>query len=777
MKKTFREIREKIDQYGVLSLDLETDSRIASEVKKIDLIAMSAGKGTATKTVAVPPTPTAISFVEEHLSMPGLRVTGHNFIRYDLEVLQHRGIFRIDDVKAKVIDTLPLSWLYQEEIPHGLKQMVKRIFNYDMVMYEEAYIHSPALRMIQETERVISDLEKHVERIVTQINKEASKKKKSLEAELKEKFKGRRKKADQLERKKDKKKIESHITKHFGPKVVSKAKKKIEKRIEDLKAEITHLEAEAEKQKKEYAKDDARQTLRLYYYLRRHILNKGIGRWAEMEINAHFAAASMEMSGVHVDPDQLEELDKIFVPLLEEFESEIFDMAKMEFNPNSPDQVSQVLYDIMGFHDYSGDKSTAEKVLMRIGHPLPQMVLNYRSLKKLRSSFTKKLRVKALENKEHRIFARFNPIGARKTGRASCSKPNLQQIPSRFKPQEYDKRIQELGPKIREAFCAPVRIRKRKKIKRKLICADLSQIELRLVTQVTGDARLIDVYTRMQEYDGIIYPIGDIHEETRAYVSKLVGFNIGRKLAKNINFALIYGMGAEGFARYASLFKPDGTYDIERAEEFRTAFLNLFSGIPETIERLAAEWYGRDTGFPQRNFKMLSGRERHFREKSIAPGTILNSIIQGSAADLLKIIEWAIYENIIKNPVFEGTDFILQVHDEMELEVDEDLAQPCGVFVKYLMELPWFQLVVPTFASVKVCNSWAEKDNDDIPEIGHMPPEGSGIKAAVAVLDNEQKQWAASHLLTPLECFNEVIDERPGFISVEEFDQGGGYTG
>lgn len=772
MRKTFREIREKIDEYGVLSLDLETDNKIASEVKNIELIAMAAGKGTATKVVAVPPTPAAISFVEEHLSMPNLRVVGHNIIRFDLEVLQHLGIFNIHDVKSKVIDTLPLSWLWQGEIPHGLKQMIKRIFNYDMVTYEEAYLHSPAIRMIRETERVIADLEKHVERIVTQINKEASKEKKKLEAELKEKFKGRRKKKDQIERKKDKKRIENHIKKRFGPKVVSQAKKKIEKRIEDLKAEIIHLNIEAEKQKVEYAKDDARQTMRLFYYLRRHILDKGIGRWAEMEVNAQFASASMEMSGVHVDPDRLEELDKIFVPLIEEFESEIFGMAKMEFNPNSNQQTSEVLYDIMGFHDYSGDRSVGEKHLLRIGHPLPQMILNYKSLKKLRGSFITKLRTRSLKNSEHRIFARFNPIGARRTGRASCANPNLQQIPSRFKPQEYDKRIQKLGPKIRESFCAPVRKRGRRKVKRKLICADLSQIELRLIAHVTGDARLNEVYTRMKEHNGLVYPIGDVHDETRKFVSALVGYDIGRKLAKNLNFGLCYGMGAEGFARYASLFKADGTYDVEGADAFRNAFMNAYSGIPETMEALGMEWH---SGI--RNFKMLSGRERHFWEKSISPGTILNTIIQGTAADYLKIIEWAIYENIIKNPVFEGTDFILQVHDEVALEVDEDLVQPCGVFVKYLMEMPWFKIVVPAFASVKVCDSWADNGNDNVPEIGHMPPKESSIKPAVAILDHEQKAWAASHLLTPLECFNEVTDEQPGFISVEEFDQGGGYAG
>jgi len=195
----FRLLRDKIDEYGILSLDLETTSKIPKEAK-VELVAMASGKGAATTTVAVPPTPEVLSFVKEQLRRPSLRVVGHNIIRFDLEVLHFNGIFDLKDIQAKVIDTLPLSWLYKDMIPHGLKEMVSRIFDYEMVTYEGAYISSPAMMMIRQSDKVIEDLEGRKSQIITEIDKSARAEIKRLGDELKEKFKGRRKKEDRKER-------------------------------------------------------------------------------------------------------------------------------------------------------------------------------------------------------------------------------------------------------------------------------------------------------------------------------------------------------------------------------------------------------------------------------------------------------------------------------------------------------------------------------------------------------------------------------------------------
>jgi len=1085
----FRLLRDKIDEYGILSLDLETTSKISREAK-VELVAMASGKGTATVAVAVPPTSEVISFVKEQLRRPSLRVIGHNIIRFDLEVLHFNGIFNLNDVQAKVIDTLPLSWLYKGMIPHGLKEMVDRIFGYKMVTYEEAYIYSPAMMMIRQSEKVIVDLEERKSQIITEINKEAKSEIKRLGNELKERFKGRRKKEDREERSIYQAKVDAYIERKFGSQIKNETIEAMNRKIGDLKADMVHLEAEADAQKREYAEDDARQTLRLFYFLRRYLTNRGLDRWAGMEIKTTFAAAAMEVSGIHVNPDRLQKLEDIFVPLINEFEAEVFNLAKMEFNPNSPQQVANVLYDIHGFTDYSGNRGTNEKNLMRIKHPLPQMILNFKSLKKLYGTYVHKMRLKSLEDKNHRIYAKFNPIGARKTGRASSSGPNLQNIPARSKPHEYDERIQQLGPKIREAFAAPRG--------KKFLSADLSQIELRLIAHVTGDANLMKIYQECVHHDGITYYTGDVHASTKSFVSQMVGFDIGRKLAKNLNFGLClvagtqiltidgyrpiekieigdlvmtrtgwrsvtalqrlktktlvtvetstgkiitgtpdhmleryfpsangmkggkgwvemgrlktgnylvyhgrgysngdkapkescallgwflsegsysnsrykisqdpnvnplvaekmdkylgfkwydldgsphisapksvfekhlrkfgvkesigkripesvfslnrkarlevlgslwdgdgsvsvtrrraqityasksrgllndvirlldsvginsrvydygkdisaavgvvgqnskirflvsiptvkvvgknyepkkrfdaeekitrvtidyvepttvhdftvaddhsfianglvshncYGMMAAGFAVYAKLFKEDGEYDIQGADRFRNAFMSLYSGIPESMEYLDGCW---NEG--QRMFKTLSGRERHFTESFISAGKLLNFIIQGSAADVLKIICWAIWEYVVKNRKFKGTKLVLQVHDEIGAEVPEKKAQDVGILVKYIMELAWFNLRVPTFASAKICDAWSDKDNDDILEIGHMPDPESGIKPCVAMLDDDQRRWA-SKFVPSFEQFDEIAEvaESSGFVSIDEFYAGGGY--
>jgi DNA polymerase I-like protein with 3'-5' exonuclease and polymerase domains len=214
-------------------------------------------------------------------------------------------------------------------------------------------------------------------------------------------------------------------------------------------------------------------------------------------------------------------------------------------------------------------------------------------------------------------------------------------------------------------------------------------------------------------------------------------------------------MGAAKFARYARLFIP-GTreWDVATARTFKDKFMDRYQGIPETIGTLQDMIDGRDQRFKTRNFKMLTGRYRHFsKNENLYGGKAFNSIIQGSAADLIKIIVWNIYKTIVLDPTFEGTRLVLQVHDEVGLEVPEELAQAVGVMVKYIMERPWFNLDVPVLASVKVCDDWSQKDDDAVPEIGTMPPEEAKIKPAVAMLTPDEEAWAAQ-FLPEVECYS-----------------------
>ena len=339
-----------------------------------------------------------------------------------------------------------------------------------------------------------------------------------------------------------------------------------------------------------------------------------------------------------------------------------------------------------------------------------------------------------------------------------------QNIPSRNKPNEYDDRIQELGPEIRDSFEAPEGY--------VLIVCDLSQLELRLGAHYTHDPTLLGVYRQHEIFEGFTFYTGDPHSET----SKRMG--VPRKLAKNLNFGLMYGMRAENFARYARLYKP-GTkiYDVEAAEKYVTAFHQTYAGVFSYHEDLRRLWWeGR------RSFTTLSGRLRHFESYDrVAAGKIYNSKIQGSAADVMKVQMWAFEEFIFNNPEFEGLRPIIQVHDEYVFEVPEAIAQKCAVIVKAFMEFPFFDLDVPLLASAKICKTWKAKDDDNIPEVGtffanikgtdgashptiyrpqdwskYLEEEKAGnvtVKSAVAMLSIQQRAWAKQFIPSDIPSF------------------------
>jgi len=334
----------------------------------------------------------------------------------------------------------------------------------------------------------------------------------------------------------------------------------------------------------------------------------------------------------------------------------------------------------------------------------------------------------------------------------------LQNVPSRSKPQEYDERIQKLGPRIRTMFAAspPDEFSPRGY---KLIVIDLSQLELRLGAQFTKDPTLQDVYKRCVEVNGMLFYIGDIHAET----AKRMG--VPRKLAKNLNFGLMYGMSPASFARYAKLYLPGTkTYDVRSAEKYVQSFRNTYAGVFNYHEKLRRRWNREG----QRSYLMISGRYRHFPKWArVSPGTVYNSKIQGSAADIMKVQLWAIDKWILSNPEFAGLKPLIQVHDEFIFEVPKPIAQKAAVALKYVMEYPFFVTDVPLLASAKVCQNWSAKDDDDIPEVGAFYARIDGKdrlfrpnqwkdylavedkaeqKSCVAMLSPKQSAWARSLL-------------------------------
>jgi DNA polymerase I-like protein with 3'-5' exonuclease and polymerase domains len=752
----------------VLALDLETkapEGRPADEALETDkaqlyLVALAAGRGASLKSYALPPTAEVLEFVQDYLKKKYVRVVGHNLINYDIEVLHYNKVIRFEEIQARLVDTLPLVWMIDEAktTDRGLKASARKFLGVNMTTFEEAFISSPNALEIRRLTHIKKSVAKTTETRLKILRQTRIAEKKRLTEELKKKYEDKRDKESRAKKKRSSANIDRYIDTTFGEVVQTGIRISAEEEVKKIDEKIVELDKAWIADKVRYAADDSRRSLQLYGRVRNILEKRNLLRWADMEIKNKIACTAMQLAGMRVDADRLESLDKELIPLVKELESRLYDMAKCDFNPRSSKQMNTLIFETLGVppvrettrqrNPQTGEmevvikevKNTNEKTLARIDHPFVQALLNYRAISKLHSTYVVSLRQRALLDPEWRIHCIFNSTGT-VTGRYASHDPNLQNIPSRAKPSEYDERVQDLGPRIRWAFCAPKG--------KKLVCADLSQIELRLIAQVTGDNHLLEIYNEHTVYDGLKFYTGDIHKAT----SEALG--IPRKPAKNCNFGLSYGMGAAKFARYARLFIP-GTreWDVATARTFKDKFMDRYQGIPETIGTLQDMIDGRDQRFKTRNFKMLTGRYRHFsKNENLYGGKAFNSIIQGSAADLIKIIVWNIYKTIVLDPTFEGTRLVLQVHDEVGLEVPEELAQAVGVMVKYIMERPWFNLDVPVLASVKVCDDWSQKDDDAVPEIGTMPPEEAKIKPAVAMLTPDEEAWAAQ-FLPEVECYS-----------------------
>jgi DNA polymerase I-like protein with 3'-5' exonuclease and polymerase domains len=748
----FREIALGIEKHGVLSLDLETTSKDPTEAE-ITLIAMASGVGRGIQKVAVRPTKEAVDFMVKNLLDERIRVVGHNILSYDLQVLHYRGILPLGNAKAKIVDTLPMAWLLNENTDHDLKFMVGKLFGHKMASFGEAFLFSPALKKIAELQKQIKEIEKtKIERVGVEFRKKMRKVKKETKDRIKEEFQGKRTRADQSKKKEMLANLEWYLEETFGEEAQEDERKRIRKvEIQPILDEVEILNLSAEKDKINYAEDDAKQTLRLYHRLRRLMKERGLLRWAQLEIDVRRVASEMELNGISVDLSRLADLREVLERLMEEYQAKAFNVARMDFNLRSWPQVQKVVYDVLRVVPPDGERNTDEKTLSRINHPIGQAILDYRAAQKLHSTYVMKIEDKVKKDPKCRLHGGFNTNGT-VTGRWSSSGPNLQNIPSRRKADYYDEKIQGVGPTIRRVFISTK--------KYKLICADLSQIELRLIAHFSGDHNLLRVYSQKAEWDGMTFWTGDVHDETRRFVSEMVGYDIGRKLAKNLNFGLCFGMFPKKFAVYAKLFF-EGTYDydVEKAAAFRDGFFRAYPGILNSIDTL----HELRNNKHMVRFRTISGRSRYFpKGEWINGGTVFNAIVQGSAADILKAVVLGINRNIVKNPKYDAK-LILQVHDEVSLEAPEDQAEEVAVLVKYIMEADWFKIAVPILAGAKICDDWALFNDDDIPEVGVTPPKETGIKPAVAMLSPEQRNWAAQHV--KVDNFNLPED----LLQLEEF--------
>ena len=401
--------------------------------------------------------------------------------------------------------------------------------------------------------------------------------------------------------------------------------------------------------------------------------------YTNIEIPLITVLSKMEMKGVSIDSEMLSHQSKELKNSMNELERKAFEIAGESFNISSPKQIQEILFEKMKIPVIAktpkGQPSTSESVLSDLSkeYELPKIILNYRSLSKLVSTYTEKL-PKQVSEKTGRIHASFHQA-VTSTGRLSSSSPNLQNIPIRTLE----------GKKVREAFRAP--------IGKFLVAADYSQIELRIMAHISQDQTLIKAFQEGQ----------DVHSTTASEVFDIDLSNVNdqhRRAAKAINFGLIYGMSSFGLAKQLDIPRVEAQNYIDK----------YFSKYPkiklymEDIRKKASDKGYVETIFGRRlyinNINSSQARLRQYAER-----TAINAPMQGSAADLIKMAMIS-SDHLISESKFDA-DLILQVHDELVFEVDKSCLKKFKIELERCME-EVVSLSVPLKVSVGYGTTWGD---------------------------------------------------------------------
>jgi len=428
-----------------------------------------------------------------------------------------------------------------------------------------------------------------------------------------------------------------------------------------------------------YACEDADVTFRAARPLAGRMEEKGLaGLFHDVEMPLVAVLNDMEMAGVLLDTGMLAEISQDLGGRLRKLEARIHEEAGHPFNINSPRQLGQVLFTELGLPALKKTKtgySTNDDVLLELSekHHLPAMVRDYRSLAKLKSTYVDAL-PELIHPETGRIHTSFNQTGTT-TGRLSSSDPNLQNIPIRT----------DEGRRIRAAFIAPVNT--------VLVSADYSQIELRILAHLSGDRNLVEAFKNGE----------DIHTRTAREVLSADKNAVEpelRRRAKVINFGIIYGMSAYGLSRELGVPPGEAAAIIE-------GYFDVYSGVREFTERTLKA--AREKGYVQ----TLLNRRRYLPELSSKnPNTrqygermAINTPIQGSAADLIKVAMLHVHEGLPAE--VPGARMLLQVHDELVFEVPEEAAQRAVQYIAGTMEKV-MKLDVPLVVDAGWGKNWAE---------------------------------------------------------------------
>ena len=406
--------------------------------------------------------------------------------------------------------------------------------------------------------------------------------------------------------------------------------------------------------------------------------------YQEIELPLALVLAEMEMQGVKLDVAPLRALSLEMEADLEKLRRRIYELTGEEFNVNSPKQLGQILFEKMGLpaprkRGKAKALSTAVDVLEELAaqHEVPRRVLEYRQLAKLKSTYVDTL-PQLVNPRTGRLHTSYNQAGAA-TGRLSSSNPNLQNIPIRT----------AVGRKVRAAFVADPGF--------VLLAADYSQIELRLLAHYSEDPLLVEAF-RLGD---------DIHALTATAVFGVPAEEQSsehRRRAKAINYGIVYGISGFGLSQQLGVSKED-------AEKFISEYFNRYQGVKAFIERTLEEV--RQSG----SVRTLFGRLRQipdinskdFNARGFAERTAINTPLQGTAADLIKLAMIRIHRSLQEKQM--QSRLILQVHDELVLEAPEAEVAAAAALVREAMEQV-HPLRVPLVADVTVGTNW--RDMEDV---------------------------------------------------------------
>jgi DNA polymerase-1 len=429
-----------------------------------------------------------------------------------------------------------------------------------------------------------------------------------------------------------------------------------------------------------YSCEDADCTFKLKTIFEKKLKKNKLEKiFKEIEIPLIEILAHMEKNGISLDKNFLDNLGNYVNEQIKKIEKEIFKEAQTEFNINSTKQLKEILFEKLELNTKGIKKtktgfSTSNEELEKLKnlHPIITFIQQYRELSKLKSTYIDSL-PKLINQNTERIHTSFNQT-ITTTGRLSSSDPNLQNIPTRT----------ELGQKIRQAFVAPSDW--------ELLSIDYSQIELRVMAHLSGDKKLIEAFKKGQ----------DIHNFTAASINNLKIDEVSEKLryqAKATNFGILYGQGPHGLSQTAGIQYQDARNFIEK-------YFQVYSGVKKYTQNLIKE--AEKNGYVE----TLFGRKRHLPEinstevmkKKSAERMAINTPIQGTAADILKLAMIKIYQEI-KNE--DNIKMLLQVHDELIFEIKQNKIEYYYQKIKNIME-SIVKLKIPLIAEGKIGKNWGE---------------------------------------------------------------------